>query len=142
MKKSVRQLFTTAGLGVLALMAPLSAFAVGLQSDFEYYVDDSLTTETDAASGALGIFLIAIWCFVIVLSLVTTVIWILAIIDIVKRENWKNDNDKIMWLLLVVFINIVSIYYYFFYRKKLDREAGVTKTVKTEVKTETPEVKV
>ena len=142
MKKSVRQLFATAGVGVLALMAPLSAFAVGLQSDFEYYVDDSLTSETDAASGALGIFLIAIWCFVIVLSLVTTVIWILAIIDIIKRDNWKSDNDKIIWLLLVIFVNIVSLYYYFFYRKKLDREAAFTKTVKTEVKTETPEAKV
>jgi len=37
MRKSVRQLFATAGVGVLALMAPLSAFAVGLQSDFDYY---------------------------------------------------------------------------------------------------------
>lgn len=142
MRKSVRQLFATAGVGVLALMAPLSAFAVGLQSDFDYYLDDSLTTETDAASGAFGIFFIAIWCFFIVLGLVTTVIWILAIIDIIKRDNWKSDNDKIIWLLLVIFVNIVSLYYYFFYRKKLDREAGVTKTVKTEVKTETPEAKV
>lgn len=142
MKKSVRQLFATAVVGILALMAPLSAFAVGLQSDFDYYSDDSLTSGTDAASGALGIFFIAIWCFFIVLGLFTTVIWILAIIDIIKRDNWKSDNDKIIWLLLVIFINIVSLYYYFFYRKTLDRQAGVTKTVKTEVKTETPEAKV
>ncbi len=142
MRKSARQILATAGVGVLALMAPLSAFAISIQSDFEYYSDDSLTTGTDAAAGAFGIFFIAIWCFFIVLGLVTTVIWILAIIDIIKRENWKNENDKIMWLLLVIFINIVSLYYYFFYRKKLDREAAFTKTVKTEVKTETPEAKV
>lgn len=141
MRKSARQLFATAGVGVLALMAPFSAFAVGLQSDFDYYYDDT-STGSDAARGVFGIFFTAMGWFVMVLVLVTTVIWILSIIDIIKRENWKNENDKIIWLLLVVFVNIVSLYYYFFYRKSLDRQAGDTKTVKTEVKTETPEAKV
>lgn len=142
MRKSLRHLLSTFGVGFLALLAPVSAFAIGLQSDYDYYIDDNISTGSDSASGVFGIFFIAIWCFLIVLSLVTTVIWILAIIDIIKRENWKSDNDKIIWLLLVVFVNIVSLYYYFFYRKKLDREAGITNTEKTEVKTETPVAKV
>lgn len=120
MSKKFKLLSGSALTAVMAFMAPISAFAIRLQDDFLYEYD-STTSSGEELTGAAAIFVFGMSCFVVVLSFALMVIWVLSIIDIIKRENWKSDNDKIMWLLLVIFINIVSVYYYFFYRKTLDK---------------------
>lgn len=122
-------IFTAAGL----LLLPLAANALDLQSgfsspsvQFDSYVTDTTadTTTDDSLGGVFGLMIMCLWCGIMVFTIATTVIWVLSLIDIVKRENWKNENDKIVWLLLVVFLNVASLYYYFFYRKKLDAQVA------------------
>jgi len=102
----------------LAFLAPLTVNAVDLQSDF---VDTYSSTGGSDSSGLFGVFIMAVWCSLVIFSLFVSVIWVLSIIDIVRRTNWKNDNDKVLWLLLVIFVPIADLYYYFFYRKTLDK---------------------
>ncbi len=103
----------------LAFLAPLTVSAVDLQSDL--LMDPYTSTGVSGSGGLFGVFIMAVWCSIMIFSLFISVIWVLSIIDIVKRTNWKNDNDKVLWLLLVIFIPIADLYYYFFYRKTLDK---------------------
>lgn len=46
------------------------------------------------------------------------IFWVLMIIDIAKKK-FKNDNDKIVWILIVIFLNwIGAIIYYFVIKKR------------------------
>lgn len=41
------------------------------------------------------------------------IFWIWVIVDVVKRD-FENDNEKIIWLLLIILLGIIpSIVYYF-----------------------------
>lgn len=110
----------------MAVLMPVTSFAMRLQSDYLY--TNEIATPADELGGIAALVFFAIWCLVIVFFLGVFVVWVLSIIDIVKRDNWKSDNDKIIWLLLIVFFNIISLYYYFFYRKSLDKSGSAEKT--------------
>ncbi len=134
MKKiALRLMPVLVALGVF--FVPASVEAVNLQTDLsvpllqqgdEYLFTADTTTGGEEASALLGLMFMCFWCGISIFALATTVIWVLSLIDIVQRDNWKNENDKIIWLLLVIFLNIASLYYYFFYRKQLDREVTST----------------
>jgi len=72
------------------------------------------------ASGTTGglamvffIFLIFLWFAIIALSIFLFVFWILMIIDVAQRK-FKNENDKIVWILIVALLQgIGAIIYYF-----------------------------
>ena len=55
---------------------------------------------------------------IFVISILSTVFWILMIIDVAKRK-FKNDNDKILWILVIVLTGIIGalIYYFVVIRK-------------------------
>ena len=135
MSKKINLLASTVTTALLAFVAPLSAFAIKVQDELTYDFETT-TSSGEEMSGIGAILFFAFSCFIVVLSFATLVIWVLSIIDIVKRENWKSENDKMIWLLLVVFVNFVGLYYYFFYRKSLDR-AGTQGKVEAPV---TPKV--
>ena len=120
---------------IMAFIAPVTALAIKVQDDFYYEFDSSSSSGEEM--GAVGtVIFFALICTIIVISFASVIIWVLSIIDILKRENWKSENDKMIWLLLVIFVNIVSLYYYFFYRKTLDK-AGTRGKVEAPV---TPKV--
>jgi SNF family Na+-dependent transporter len=135
MSKKIKLLSGSALTALMAFLMPVSAFAIKVQDDLTYEFNS--TTSSGEEMGAVGtIIFFAFICFIIVIAFTTTIVWVLSIIDILKRENWKSENDKMIWLLLVIFVNIVSLYYYFFYRKTLDKagtqgkvEAPVTSKV-------------
>lgn len=54
--------------------------------------------------------LILFFFFGLVMAL--TALWIYALVDIVRSE-FKGDNDKVIWLLLVVLIPFVGTVLYF-----------------------------
>lgn len=115
MKKLVSSLFTV----VASLLVPVSVHAINLQSTFETAKYDEAS---EAMGGAFVLVVMAVYCCFILFAIINFVIWILSLIDIAKRENWKGDNDKMLWLLLVIFVPLVDFYYYFFHRKTLDKD--------------------
>jgi hypothetical protein len=63
----------------------------------------------------LGIFEIFIIVFLI-LSIFFTVLWLRALIDILK-SNFK-DNDKLLWLLTVILVPFIGAIIYFVIGRK------------------------
>lgn len=81
-----------------------------------------MATVTNAGFGAgIAIFFL-LWFVVAIGAFVMTIV---ALVDIVKRPEWQwklAGQEKIMWLLLVILVNIlaiVSLIYWFNIRKKL-----------------------
>ena len=70
--------------------------------------------------GIFGLFFL-IWLGFIVIGILGTIFWIFMIVDAAKR-NYKNENDKIMWILIVVLANIVGAIVYYFVVKKKDKK--------------------
>ena len=45
------------------------------------------------------------------------------IIDVAKRENWKHDSEKTLWLLIVILVGYLgAIIYYFALKKARDKK--------------------
>ncbi len=59
---------------------------------------------------------------IILVILSLWVFWIWMIVDCVKR-NFKNDNDKVVWILVLVFLGILgAIIYFFVIKNKQDNK--------------------
>lgn len=90
--------------GLISILAPSAVFA---QSD-----------GASVAAAALGVFFI-ILSIIFILAWVafvafTMVYWILMLIDVVKRDNWETENDKVLWILVVLLAGIVGAVIYRF----------------------------
>jgi hypothetical protein len=78
-----------------------------------------------SSSGAFGSALILLFIAWFVLGIGSLVMFVVAIVDIVKRPDWQwklAGQEKILWLLLVILVNILAIpalVYWFNIRKKL-----------------------
>lgn len=91
-------------------------------------------TSEDAATAALGTAtagIAGVWiCFVVVAwlaGLFFFVMWIIALVDCIKRENEEfpsaGDNTKVLWILIIVLAGgIGAIIYYFLVMKKMPRK--------------------
>ncbi len=89
--------------------------------------DAAVAAGSTAALGLAGIWI----CFIVVFWLIGVflfVVWIMMLVDCVKRDNSEfpnaGENTKIMWLLIVILASGVgAIIYYFVVRKKMPRKA-------------------
>lgn len=45
--------------------------------------------------------------FVFLIGIGCTVLWIYCLVDII-RANFKGENDKIIWLLLIIFLPLIG----------------------------------
>ncbi|WP_350343859.1 PLD nuclease N-terminal domain-containing protein [Proteinivorax tanatarense] len=54
------------------------------------------------------------------IGIIGTVFWIWALIDVAKTptEDFKNPNDKLLWILIVVLAHFVGAIIYFFVGRK------------------------
>lgn len=59
--------------------------------------------------GVLGIFLL----FTIIVSIFLFLFWILMIIDCAKRK-FKEDSERIVWILVLIFTGIIGALVYYF----------------------------
>lgn len=59
------------------------------------------------------------WLIMMVAVVGGMVLWVLMIIDVAKRE-FKNPDDKTMWLLIVVLTGIIGAAIYYFMVKRKD----------------------
>lgn len=62
---------------------------------------------------AIPIALFLLILFLVALSLLGSVFWILMIIDAARRD-FKNPNDKLIWIVILIFGNVIGamVYYY------------------------------
>ncbi|MEK6872488.1 MAG: PLDc N-terminal domain-containing protein [Nanoarchaeota archaeon] len=61
--------------------------------------------------------IIYLFLFIIFLAVFLTVFWILMIIDVAKRK-FKNENDKIVWILIVILLSWLGAIIYYFVVKR------------------------
>lgn len=75
-----------------------------------------------AMAGIAGFFIVMllIWLAIIGLAILAFVFWIFMVIDVAKRK-FKNDNDKILWILVIVLAGIIGAIIYYFVIKKPDK---------------------
>ena len=85
-----------------------------------------------AAGGTAAMGLVGVWiCFIVVCWLAGIflfVVWIMMLVDCVKRDNSEfpnaGESTKTMWILILILASGVgSIIYYFVVRKKMPRKA-------------------
>ncbi len=81
---------------------------------------------SDAAVSAVGIgltLLVFLFTFVVIalssiISIGGTILWIIMLIDCAKRE-FKNSNDKVLWILVIILAGAIgAVVYYFAVKKK------------------------
>ncbi|MCK4590002.1 MAG: PLDc N-terminal domain-containing protein [Nanoarchaeota archaeon] len=51
------------------------------------------------------------------LMILGIVLWFLMLIDAVKRK-FKNDNDKVIWIILIALLGIIGAIIYYFVIKR------------------------
>lgn len=109
--------------GVALSLAPLAAKAA------EYDYDYSTTSSSDAAAGAAfaGVFLV-FWLVFLAVALGFFIFWIFMLIDAFKRTNWVDENQKNMWIIVLIvgFVvglsGIAALIYYFAVKRSLDKK--------------------
>jgi len=53
--------------------------------------------------------------------------WILMIIDCIKRDNWESENDKVLWILIILLAGIIgALIYRFVIISKLGKAGKAT----------------
>jgi len=81
----------------------------------------------EAAAGALaagmGLLMLLFWLLMMAAMVGVMVFWVIAIIDVVKRE-FPGENDKLVWILVVILAGwIGALIYWFVGRQKGTRTA-------------------
>lgn len=61
-----------------------------------------------------------IWLMFFAVGILGTIFWIFMIIDVAKRK-FKKDNDRVMWILIVVLTGIIGALIYYFMIKRSDK---------------------
>jgi len=73
-----------------------------------------------AVVGAIGgfvLFFILIWFAIMAVGILSLIFWIFMIVDVAKRQ-FKKEDDKILWLLVVILTGIIGAIIYYFMIKK------------------------
>lgn len=130
-----RTLLKAAGAGSILALLPMAAHAV------EDFTTDTTTTATDAAAGtaAAGIVgvVLVFWIIALVIGIGFFIFWLVMVIDAFKRKNWQDENQKNLWLAILIvsiFVGLswlAAILYYFIIKKSLDTKATVATTPQT-----------
>ncbi len=69
----------------------------------------------------IGLIFIFFWFLFIVAVIAGFVFWIFMLIDVAKR-NFKEQNEKIVWILVVALVGIIgALIYYFVVKKKANQ---------------------
>lgn len=112
--------------GAAMSLAPLAARAA--EYDYDYTTTTS-SGDTAAAAAFGGVFLI-FFLIAIVVGLALFIFWIFMLVDAFKRTNWKDDNQKNLWIIILIvgfvvgFSGIAAIVYYFAVKRALDKGAS------------------
>ena len=73
-----------------------------------------------------SIIFFSFWLLFMGLFVIGFILWILMLIDCLKRE-FPHENDKVMWILVLVLANWLGAVIYYFMVKRQDRVKKVDK---------------
>jgi len=62
-------------------------------------------------------FFIGVWFILMGLAVLAFVFWILMIVDCAKRK-FKNDNDKVIWIIILALTGWIGALIYYFVIKR------------------------
>ena len=68
-------------------------------------------------AGIFWIFLMILWLFLLGIAVLLLVFWVLMIVDVAKRK-FKNENDRVAWILIIVLLNCIGAIVYYFAIKR------------------------
>lgn len=74
---------------------------------------------TDAGVWAV-VFVILLFLVFFVLVLLAFIFWVIMLVDTIQRK-FKNDNDKIVWILVIILVGIIGAIIYYFIVKREDK---------------------
>jgi len=80
-------------------------------------------------SMAIGSFAAGMMLFVlavIAIAILAFIFWILMLIDCAKR-NFKSDNEKVVWIIVIALLGAVGATIYYFAVKVNDKKIGKKK---------------
>jgi uncharacterized membrane-anchored protein len=72
------------------------------------------------------VFVILLFLVFFVLAILAFVFWVIMLVDTIQRK-FKNENDKIVWILVIVLVGIVGAIIYYFIVKREDKHRGKEK---------------
>lgn len=67
------------------------------------------------------LFIIFIWIAIVALAILSMIFWIFMIVDVVKRK-FKEENEKVIWILVIVLAGIIGALVYYFVVKNKDNK--------------------
>ena len=70
--------------------------------------------------GGFFLFVFLMWFLLFAIGITSLVFWIFMIVDVAKR-NFKQENDKILWLLVVILAGAIGGLVYYFVIKRPDK---------------------
>lgn len=66
----------------------------------------------------LALIAVVLVLLMLVLIVWSTIFWVIMLIDVAERTDWRDEQEKIMWLALLLILGwIAAIAYYFAVRK-------------------------
>jgi len=68
----------------------------------------------------IGILIVLAILLAVTLVIGLVVFWIWMIVDCAKR-NFKKDSDKIIWILVIIFVQVIGAYIYYFVIKRKNK---------------------
>ena len=78
----------------------------------------------ETGMGLLGISFMIVMMFAVVgIFIFLFIFWILMIIDVAKRD-FKEDSEKVVWILVLVFLGWLGAIIYYFVVKGDDKKKG------------------
>jgi len=75
--------------------------------------------EAAVAGAVLGFFFLflIIPILIVVIAILALIFWIFMIVDVAQRK-FTNENDRLLWILIVVLVGIIGALIYYFMIKR------------------------
>ncbi len=73
------------------------------------------------AFSLFGLVFMGFWLLIFGVSIFGTVLWIWMLVDVVKRD-FKKEDEKIIWVLVVILTHWIGALIYYFTIKKKDKK--------------------
>ncbi|HLD03517.1 MAG TPA: PLD nuclease N-terminal domain-containing protein [Candidatus Dojkabacteria bacterium] len=102
--------------GILCTIAAVSFAATKvLAQTYDYTYS---TSGADALFAGFSTVMILVYCCALIFGLVYLVFTVLMIVDVAKRPD--EQANKVVWILVMLFIPLGTILYYFLVKRKFD----------------------